>query len=131
MGDKCLHTVDEEAFSSQDADTYQYALTALLWVVVIPLALMIILMESKDNLKFACYPLVIANIIFAFMLFILTQIILIYAIVYGENQNLRLLHIAKYGILGLSLLNNIIYKLKIAQYDVIKDNKHAKQSNDK
>jgi hypothetical protein len=74
---KCLHTYDETNFSSQSVDLLQYSLTALLWIVSIPMIILVVMVGMRDNMKFGCYPIVIANIIFAFMLFILSQILII------------------------------------------------------
>ena len=72
----------------------------------------------RDNLKFACYPIVIANIIFALMLLILSQILIIYALVYSGDQYIQIAHLVKYGILAISLLSNIFYRVKYAKHDI-------------
>eukprot|EP00347_Sterkiella_histriomuscorum_P022995 403336357 len=115
---KCLHTKYEDKFSSLNVDMYQYALLSLLWVVAVPLLFLFGMIGLQDNMKVGCYPIVIANIIFGLMLFILTQIIIVYAIMYAERSFLQWCHIFNYGTLGLSLLNNYFYKKKLAKYDI-------------
>ena len=72
VGANCLHTYNEEKITSEFVDLYQYSLTALLWIVSIPLIFLVFMIRMRDNLKFGCYPFVIANIIFSFMLLILS-----------------------------------------------------------
>lgn len=81
----CLHTYDESNFPSKSVDLFSYSLTALLWIVSIPMLFLAVMVGMRDNLKFACYPIVIANIIFALMLFILSQILIINALVYSGD----------------------------------------------
>ena len=61
------------------------------------------------------------------MLFVLSQIIIIYSIIYAENDLLKISHIAKYAVLGLSLVNNIFYKIKYAKIDIAIDSSESKQ----
>ncbi len=121
----CLHTYNEEKFSSEFVDLYQYSLTALLWIVSLPMMFLILMVGMKDNLKFGCYPIVIANIIFAFMLFVLSFILIINALIYSENFYIRLAHLIKFGVLGISLGLNIIYRAKFAKYDIAKEEESA------
>ena len=72
-------------------------------------------------MKFGCYPVVIANIIFAFMLFVLSQILIIYSLIYSEEMLLKANHLANYGILGISLLINSIYSAKYAKIDIARE----------
>ena len=118
---KCLHTYNESAFSSQSVDLYQYSLTALLWIVSLPMILLFFMVGMRDNLKFGCYPVVIANVIFAFMLFILSQIVIISAIVYSESLFIRAIHVSSYAVIGVSLVSNIIYRVKYAKDDIAKE----------
>ena len=119
--DSCLHTVDEDSLSTSDVDMYQYALLALLWVVAMPIIILIGMAGMKDNMKVGCYPVVIANVIFGLMLFILSQIVIINAMFYAENELLKYCHLINYGVLGVSLLVNIIYRLCLAKNDVVVD----------
>ncbi|CDW90585.1 UNKNOWN [Stylonychia lemnae] len=121
---KCLHTQNEKSFSSTDVDMYQYALLALLWVVAIPFLFLIGMISIRDNLKVGCYPVVIANLIFAFMLFILSQIVIINAIMFASSILLQICHLANYGIFGISLINNIYYQYKYAKIDVVASDKN-------
>ena len=75
----------------------------------------------RDNLKFGCYPVVIANIIFAFMLFILSQIVIISSIIQSGNNLIRGIHIASYLVLGTCLVCNLIYRVKYAKDDIAKE----------
>ena len=125
---QCLHTYDEENFGSKSVDLFQYSLTALLWIVSIPMILLFFMVGMRDNLKFGCYPVVIANIIFAFMLFVLSQILIISAIVYSGNILIRVGHIMEYGVLGISLLLNIIYRVKYAKHDITKEESNDAES---
>jgi hypothetical protein len=117
----CLHTFDENNFGSTSVDLYQYSLTALLWIVSLPMILLSFMVGMRDNLKFGCYPIVIANIIFAFMLFILSQIVIISAMVYTGNILILAGHAMCYGVLFISFLLNFIYRVKYAKHDITKD----------
>ena len=75
----------------------------------------------RDNLKFGCYPIVIANIIFAFMLLVLSQILIISALIYSGNPLIRAGHLMEYGVLGISLCMNAIYRVKYAKHDIAKE----------
>lgn len=121
VDDKCLHTYDEDAVSSDFVDMYQYSLTALLWIVSLPMLILVFMVSMRDNLKFGCYPVVIANIIFAFMLLVLSQIVIINSIIYTQDIYLRYGHVALYGVLFVSMLNNSFYRLVFAQYDIAKE----------
>jgi hypothetical protein len=118
---KCLHTYNEENFSSTSVDLFQYSLTALLWIVSLPMILLFFMVGMRDNLKFGCYPIVIANIIFSFMLFVLSQILIISAIIYSGNILIRAGHIMQYGVLGVSLVLNTIYRVKYAKHDIARE----------
>jgi hypothetical protein len=107
----CLHTYAEDSIGTTWVDLYQYSMTALLWIVSLPMIFLFLMVGMRDNLKFGCYPIVIANIIFAFMLFILSQIVIITSIIYTEEVLIRAGHIMCYGVLGLSLLLNIYYRV--------------------
>ena len=82
----------------------------------------------RDNLKFGCYPIVIANIIFAFMLLVLSQILIISALIYSGNTLIRAGHLMEYGVLGISLLMNAIYRVKYAKHDIAKEDASEEQS---
>lgn len=123
VDDTCLHTVNEGRFSTQDVDMYQFALLALLWVVSVPIVILILMAGMKDSLKVGCYPVVIANIIFGFMLFILSQIVIVYALIYGESNYLKYCHLINYGVLGISLLGNMLYRSVFAKNDIVLDEK--------
>lgn len=72
IGGTCLHTHNEDELSSANVDMYQYSMTALLWIVSLPMIILFIMVGMRDNLKFGCYPVVLVNLIFSFMLFILS-----------------------------------------------------------
>lgn len=118
---KCLHTFEEDVFGSTSVDLYQYSLTALLWIVSLPMMSLFFMVGMRDNLKFGCYPVVIANIIFAFMLFILSQIVIISSIIQSGNNLIRGIHIASYLVLGTCLVCNLIYRVKYAKDDIAKE----------
>lgn len=82
---------------------------------------LVFMVSMRDNMKFGCYPIVIANIIFSFMLFILSQIMLIQSIVYSQNVLIRSAHAGNYGVLLIILLSNLIYRVKYARYDIAKE----------
>lgn len=63
------------------------------------------------------------------MLFVLSQIIIIFSIIYAENDLLKISHIAKYVVLGLSLANNVFYRIKYAKIDIAKDSGDSKEPN--
>jgi hypothetical protein len=117
----CLHTYSEAAISTEYVDLYQYSMTALLWIVSLPMIILAVMVAMGDNLRFGCYPFIIANMIFSFMLFLLSQIVIILAIIYTKNFYFWLLHIVKYGILGVSLFFNFIYRVCFARYDITKE----------
>lgn len=81
----CLHSVNDKYFPPEVVDIYQYSLTALLWIVSIPMIVMIFMVGMRDNLKFSCYPIIIVNIIFSFMIFVLSQIVVIASIIYSNS----------------------------------------------
>jgi hypothetical protein len=118
MNAKCLHTYDESLIRSDYVDLSQYSLTALLWIVSVPMMFLACMVGMRDNMKFGCYPIVIANIIFAFMLFVLSQIVLIESIIYSQDVLIRSCHAAKYGILLITLGLNLIYRVRYAKEDI-------------
>jgi hypothetical protein len=83
--------------------------------------LLFFMVGMRDNLKFGCYPVVIANIIFAFMLLVLSQILIISAIIHSGNILIRAGHLMEYGVLGISLVLNLIYRVKYAKHDIAKE----------
>lgn len=89
---------------------------------------LVFMVRMRDNLKFGCYPIVIANIIFAFMLLILSQILIIYSLIYSEDILLKACHLAIYGIFGISLLNNAIYRSRYAKYDIAKEDEELENN---
>lgn len=114
----CLHTTDEAHFSSAYVDLYQYALLALLWVVTVPLLFMLCMLKLRDNLKVGCYPIVVANIIFGFMLMLLSQIVIVYSLIYAENPANKCAHALNYTIIAGFMLNNAYYRGRYARFDV-------------
>ena len=87
-------------------------------MVAVPLILLLSLIGLRDNLKFCCYPIVIANIIFALMLFVLSQIVILYSLLFPQSLPLFVAHLAPYSVLGLSLLNHSFYRCKYAKIDI-------------
>lgn len=110
----CLHTYSEQHIATSWVDLYQYSMTALLWIVSLPMIFLFLMVGMRDNLKFGCYPIVIANIIFSFMLLILSQIVVITAIIYSGEILIKAGHLMCYGVLGVSLLFNLYYRVVYA-----------------
>lgn len=100
---------------------YQYSMTALLWIVSLPMIILFIMVGMRDNLKFGCYPVVLVNLIFSFMLFLLSQITIITSLIYTEDILILASHLLNYGIFGISLASNFIYRAKYAKYDIAKE----------
>ena len=107
--DPCLHTADKEVISIEDSDKYQYLLTVLMWVIMIPILCMIISVVFRHSARIVCYPFLVANLIFGALMAILGVIVIIFVVIYSLDSRLKLIHMANGGALVLGILVNQIY----------------------
>lgn len=104
-----------------DLDHYQYQLDILLWIIVGPGLIMVISIYTKDASRLICYPILIANMIFGFMLLILALIVLIYKILMTDRSNIYYLHIANFATFSGSFMLNQFYSRFCERRDIVKD----------
>lgn len=64
VNDVCLHTYSQRDFGLNWTDYYQFCLTALIWVISVPITLYVAATALRDSLRYILIPLIIANITF-------------------------------------------------------------------
>jgi len=72
----------------------------------------------KDPMRMACYPILVAMLVIGFMLFVLTQYVLISALIYGDKITIVLVISFSYLSVLALLLNNYIFRRKYSGKDI-------------
>ena len=67
IGSPCLHTGNPK-FDLYWTDKYQFLISVLLWTVILPISFMLLSIALKDQSRLICYPILIANLIFGFIM---------------------------------------------------------------
>ena len=87
IGSPCLHTGNPK-FNMFWTEKYQYLISVLLWTVILPISCMLISIVLKDQSRLICYPILIANLIFGFIMVFMSLYLISQSIFYGENHEL-------------------------------------------
>jgi|JI9StandDraft_1071089.scaffolds.fasta_scaffold224425_1 hypothetical protein len=69
-------------------------------------------------MRMACYPVLVAMMVIGFMLFVLTQYVLISALIYGNKLSIvAVIAFCYFTVLAL-ILNNYIFRIKYSGKDI-------------
>ena len=85
FGQQCLQTGSPDNFSMDMSDQYQYLLSVLLWVILVPIIFISMSIVIKDQSQLICVPVLIANLIFGFLMVFMSLFIIIYIVLYSNN----------------------------------------------
>jgi hypothetical protein len=90
----------------------------MFWVIAIPGISLLICTLMKDQMRMACYPIIVAILVIGFLLFFLSQYVLICAMIYGFKTPLIITIALNYVALIALVANNIIFRRKYAGKDI-------------
>ena len=117
-GAPCLHTSDNERFSVTVSDRYQYLLATFLWVLIIPGLVMSISLLFRDKSGLICFPCLIANTVFGFIMMFLSLYIIANVCFLAYDYYLMWIHRFHAMAFVLGVLNNYIYYHTLYQIDI-------------
>lgn len=118
--DKCLHTVNEADFGINWTDYYQFCLIMSTWIVSIPIIIYVIGRWLNDNFRFCMYPLLVANLVFLFGEFVLSFIVLIFALYRSYSYWIAIIVAYDLFVLVWAIFWNAIYECKFANKDLLR-----------
>ena len=119
-GKPCLRTTDPDILTLEDIDHFQYQLDILLWMIMIPGLIMMYSTFMKDAGRIICYPILIANLIFGFMMVITAVMVLFYVVYMTDNSFIRYLHLGNIGAFLLGVILNQLYARCCERRDIVK-----------
>ena len=125
-GDPCLTTYDPQAITLRQLDQYQYQLCIILWIITVPAVIMLISSVTQDMSRVICFPFLIANMVFSFMLLVLSIIVLIEKINGSGIDDIRYLHIANFATFVGTFMICKLWLWCCDRRDIIKDPRSAK-----
>ena len=76
FGEICLNTMDPDLMPVEVSDKYQYLVVVLLWVIILPTICMGVGTVFRDHSRLVCYPVLIANLIFGFLVIVMAIVII-------------------------------------------------------
>ena len=118
--DKCLHTSNEKDFGINWSDYYQFCLVMSTWIVSIPIIIYVIGSWLNDNFRFCMYPLLVANLVFLFGEFVLSFIVLIFALYRSHSYWIIIIVAYDLFVLVWAVFWNAIYECKFANKDLLR-----------
>jgi len=116
----CLHTYSQADFGINWTDYYQYSMLACVWVIMIPVVLFTLGKACNDSIRYIWYPMMIGNIVFVLMLFVLSMIVVVFAIKGSASYYIRYLFIANLGIVVYALVANALYDIVFSKSDLLR-----------
>jgi len=121
FGEKCLHTGAPDDFSIFTSDRYQYLVAVLLWVILVPLGCMGLSSIIKDQSRLFCLPILIANLIFGFLMVFIALYIILYVIFFAVNPWLRWIYLGNLVAILIGVIINQIYNKFFDKRDLLKE----------
>jgi hypothetical protein len=95
-------------------------LTALIWVISVPIILYIIALTFRDNLRYALIPCMIANLVFIFMTSVLSFVVVGFGLIRGSSTMVKAMHTANLSVLALTIISVAYYDRRFSSKDLLR-----------